>query len=143
MFIGEYKYTIDAKKRLALPSKFRKEIGKTVIITKGLESCLTVYPLGEWKILSDKLSRLPISQMAARGFSRIMLAGAMPVSLDSLGRILVPDYLKKYAGLEKSVVVCGLSNKLEIWDEKKWDEYRSKTEKEFGDIASELGELGI
>ena len=143
MFIGEYKYTIDVKKRLALPSKFRKELGKTIIVTKSLESCLAVYPVKEWKVLSDKLSKLPISQMAARGFSRIMLAGAMAVSLDSLGRVLIPDYLKEYAGLEKNVVVCGLSNKLEIWDEKKWEEYRAKTEKEFGEIASKLGELGI
>lgn len=143
MFIGEYKYTIDSKKRLALPSKFRKDLGKTIIITKGLENCLAVYPVKEWKVMSDKLSRLPSTNIEARGFSRIMLAGAMEVNLDSLGRVLVPDYLKEYADLKKEVIVCGLSNKLEIWDEKNWQGYKLNTEKKVGDIASKLGEFGI
>ncbi len=143
MFIGEYKYTIDSKKRLALPSKFRKDLGRTVIVTKGLENCLVVYPIKEWKVMSDKLGKLPTSQMEARGFARIMLAGAMEVGLDALGRALIPDYLKEYAGLLKNVVVCGLFNRLEIWDEEKWSVYKNKTEKEVGDLASKLGELGI
>jgi MraZ protein len=143
MFIGEYKYNIDSKKRLALPAKFRSELGKSVVITKGLESCLVVYTEKEWKIMSEKLGRLPTSQMEARGFSRIMLAGAMAVHVDRLGRILVPDYLKEYAKLKKNVVVCGLSNKLEVWDSKKWELYKTKTEKEVGDLASKLGEFGI
>lgn len=143
MFIGEYQYIIDNKKRLALPSKFRKELGRSVIITKGLESCLVIYPEKEWRVMSDKLGKLPTSQIEARGFARIMLAGAMAVNLDALGRILVPDYLKKYAGLKKDVVVCGLFNRLEAWDAQKWETYKNSTEKKVGDLASKLGELGI
>ncbi len=143
MFIGEYRHTIDTKKRLALPIRFRKELGKTIIITRGFENCLIVYPQKEWKIMSDKLGKLPVSQADARGFSRIMLAGAMEVALDKLGRILIPEYLKKYAGLKKNAVVCGLSNRLEIWDAKKWAIYRGKMEKDLGNLAANLKELGI
>ncbi len=90
MFIGEYTHTIDTKKRLALPVKFRKELGNKIIITRGFENCLIIYPQKEWQIMSDKLGKLPTSQLEARGFARIMLAGAMEVTLDKLGRILIP-----------------------------------------------------
>ena len=143
MFIGEYRHTIDTKKRLALPARFRKQLGKTIVITRGLDNCLVVYPIKEWKIMSDKLGKLPTSQVEARGFARIMLAGAMEVNLDKLGRILIPDYLKKYAHLKKSVVVCGIFNRLEIWDAQRWETYRGKMEKDVGDLAGKLKELGI
>jgi MraZ protein len=143
MFIGEYRHTIDSKRRLALPAKFRNELGRVLVVTRGLDNCLVVYPKKEWKVMSDKLGKLPASQVEARGFARIMLAGAMEVSLDKLGRILIPDYLKKYAGLKKNVVVCGIFNRLEIWDAQRWDNYKGKIEKEVGDLASKLKELGI
>ncbi|OGZ23290.1 MAG: cell division/cell wall cluster transcriptional repressor MraZ [Candidatus Nealsonbacteria bacterium RIFCSPLOWO2_01_FULL_41_9] len=143
MLIGEFRHTIDIKKRLALPAKFRKELGETVIITRGLDNCLAVYPEKEWETVSDKLGKLPPGQAEARGYARIMLAGAMAVGLDKLGRILVPDYLKNYANLTKSVVVCGLYNRLEIWDAESWDVYRKKMEGEIGDMAGKLKELGI
>lgn len=143
MFIGEYTYKMDQRKRLAIPVKFRKVLGKKAVITQGLDSCLFLYPLKEWKILAEKLSRLPLSQADARGFARIMLAGAMSVNLDNLGRILIPDYLKKYAALSKNVVMAGLYNRVEIWDERKWKTYKTKTENEVGDIAERLKELGV
>lgn len=143
MFLGEYLYSIDDKKRLAVPVKFRASLGKKAVITRGLDNCLFLYPMKDWNVLAEKLSKLPLSQFDARGFARIMLAGAMEVSIDGLGRILVPDYLKKYAGLSKKVVVAGLYNRIEIWDEAKWTVYKEKTEKEAGDIAERLKELGI
>ncbi|MCD6284181.1 division/cell wall cluster transcriptional repressor MraZ [bacterium] len=143
MFIGEHLHTIDSKKRIAIPSKFRKEIGRSIVITRGMDECLVVYPLEEWRILADKLSKLPISQREARRFARIVLGGAMKVKLDKLGRILIPDYLKEYAGLNKNVVITGLYNRLEIWDKRKWDTYRKKAEREVSSIAEKLGELGI
>lgn len=143
MFIGEYLYIIDHKKRLAIPSKFRKTLGKKAIITKGIDICLTIYPITEWEKLARKLESLPTSKIDARGFVRIMLAGAIDVDLDKLGRILIPDYLKKYAGLKKEVVILGLSNKIEVWDKIKWKNYKDKTEKDVGDIASRLEELGV
>ena len=143
MLIGQYEHTIDNKKRLALPAKFRGELGDKVIITKGIESCLVVYTEKEFKIMSEKLSNLTISQSEARSFTRIMLAGAMEVGLDKLGRVLIPDYLKKYAGLKKDVVICGLSNRVEIWDSEEWLSYTKKAEKGVDKIVSKLGSLGI
>lgn len=143
MFIGEYIHTIDQKKRLSIPVKFRDLLGKRVVITRGLDNCLFLYSQKEWEKLAKRLSQLPISQSDVRGFVRMMLAGAMEVNVDSLGRILVPEYLKRYASLGKRVVIAGLYNRIEIWDEKKWKEYQKKTEKEVGDMAERLKELGV
>lgn len=143
MLIGQYQHTIDSKKRLSLPAKFRGELGEKVVITKGVENCLVIYTEKEWQIFSEKLSNLPISQIEARSFARIILAGAMEVSLDKLGRVLLPDYLKDYAGLKKDVAVCGLSNRLEVWDLEKWNKYNKEAEKGVQNIVSQLGSLGI
>jgi len=143
MLIGQYKHTIDNKKRLALPVKFRGELGVKVIVTKGVENCLVVYTEKEWEIMSQKLGNLPISQGEARSFARHLLASAMEIELDKLGRILIPDYLKEYSDLKKNVVVCGLSNRLEIWDEQKWENYSKKAEKGVEEIVSKLEPLGI
>ncbi len=143
MFIGEYIYSIDDKKRLAIPAKFRQLLGKKAVITRGLDQCLFLYPAKEWGNLAKKLAQLPLSQADARGFSRLMLTGAMEVSIDNLGRILLPDYLKNYAFLKKKVVIAGVFNRVEIWDEKKWQEYKKKTETAVGDIAERLKELGV
>lgn len=143
MFIGEYKHAIDTKKRLAIPAKFRKKLGKGAVITRGLDNCLVIYPLKEWEKMSDKLGKLPASQLEARGFARIMLAGAAQVEFDGLGRVLIPEYLKKYAQLQKEAIIIGLYNRLEIWDAKTWETYKKKVEKEVGDFATKLKELGI
>jgi len=143
MLIGQYQHTIDNKKRLALPIKFRGELGGQVIITSGIEKCLVVYTQKEWEILSTKLSNLPISAAEARSFTRVTLANAMEVCLDKLGRILIPDYLKEYAGFKKNVVICGLSSRLEIWDAEKWQVYRTEAEKGVAEIVSKLGPMGI
>ena len=143
MFIGEYTYLIDEKKRLAVPPKFRQLLGKKAVITQGLDQCLFLYSTKEWGALAKKISQLPLAQADARGFARLMLAGAMEVSLDNLGRILIPDYLKNYAFLKKKIVIAGLYNRIEIWDEKNWREYKKKTETAVGDIAERLKELGV
>ncbi len=143
MFIGEYKYSIDEKKRLAVPPKFRQLLGKKAVITKGLDQCLFFYSAKEWGVLAKKLSQMPLTQADARGFARIMLAGAMEANLDNLGRILVPDYLKNYALLKKKVVIVGIFNRIEIWDEARWQQYNKKTEAAVGDMAEKLKELGV
>ncbi len=143
MLIGEYKHTIDAKKRLAIPSKLRKELGAKMVITKGLDNCLWILPLNQWNKLAEKLSQLPLGQRDTRGFNRIMLAGASEVKLDKLGRILIPDYLKRYADLKKNVLIAGVYNRVEIWDEAKWNLFKQTTEKEVDNIAERLGELGV
>jgi len=143
MLIGEYKHTIDNKKRLAIPSKLRREIGTKMVITRGLDNCLFVFPLNQWNKLVEKLSQLPLGQKDSRGFVRLMLAGASEVEIDKLGRILIPDYLKSYGGLKKNVVIVGVYNRLEIWDEAKWKLFSKTTEKEVDNMAERLGELGI
>lgn len=143
MLIGEYKHTIDAKKRLAIPSKLRRELGARMVITKGLDNCLWIFPLNQWNKLVDKLTQLPLGQRDTRGFNRLMLAGANEVRLDGLGRILIPDYLKKYAGLKKNVIIAGVHPRLEIWDEDKWNLFKQTSEKEADNIAERLGELGV
>ncbi len=143
MFIGEYQHSVDPKKRLALPSKFRKELGTRVVVTRGLDKCLFVYPLKTWKELAEKLGTLPMGESSTRSFVRLMLAGAVDSDVDSQGRILLPEYLKEYAGLSKSVTVAGLFNRLEIWDETKWKTYRNKAEENSDEVAEQLGKLGI
>ena len=143
MLIGEYQHSIDNKKRLAVPAKLRKEVGEKAVLTRGLNNCLALYPMAEWQKLTEKLGQLPMGQGDSRGFSRIMFAGAVEVELDQLGRILVPDYLKNYADLKQKVVVAGVVNRLEIWDEVKWENYKTEMEKNTDMIAEKLGELGL
>lgn len=143
MFIGEYQHNIDQKGRLAIPVKFRSSLAKGAVVTKGLDNCLFLYPKTEWQKLADKLAALPISKANTRAFSRLMLAGAMDVRLDGQGRIILPDYLRKYAACKKKVIIAGLYNRLEIWDELTWQKYKSGTEKSSTDIAEALGELGV
>ena len=143
MFIGEYQHSIDPKKRLALPSKFRGELGSQVIVTRGLDGALIIYPMKVWEELAAKLGSLPIGENGKRSFTRLMLAGASDVELDGQGRVLLPEYLKESAGLKKEVTVVGLYNRLEIWDSAQWKRYKHHAEKNTEKIANELGALGI
>ena len=139
MLIGEYIYSIDQKKRIAIPAKMRSALGKKAVITTGLDTCLVIYPLKEWQKLTQKLENLPSGQVDARGVARIILSGAVDVELDKLGRVLVPDYLKNYAALKKNVAILGLSNRIEIWDQNRWKEYKEKMEKTVGQMAQQIG----
>jgi len=143
MLIGEYKHAIDAKKRLSIPARFRKEIGDKAVLTRGLDNSLFLFPLKEWEQLAEKLGRLPFGQQDSRGFVRLLLSGASEVEFDQLGRILVPDFLKDYALLKKTVIITGLFNRLEIWDEEHWGAYKGNLEKNSDRIAEKLGELGV
>lgn len=143
MFIGEYQHTIDPKKRVAMPSKCRVELGKKVVITRGMDKCLFIYPMKTWEKLAEKLGSLPVGESGTRSFIRLMLAGAVDVELDKQGRVLIPDYLKEYAGLKKDVTVAGLFDRLEVWDKSKWNVYKSKAEKDSDEIAEQLGKLGV
>ncbi len=143
MLIGEYKHTLDPKKRLSLPSKWRKELGKSLVITRGLDNCLFVYPLIEWQKITEKIGQLPLGQADTRSFNRFFLSGAVEVEVDSVGRILVPDFLKDFATLGTGVVLAGIYNRIEIWDEEKWTEYKSKIELQADSLAEKLGEIGV
>ena len=143
MFLGEFKHTIDSKGRLAIPAKFRSNLSGGAIITRGLDKCLFLFPQKEWDILANKLVNLPLSQSDSRAFVRLMLAGAGDVEFDAQGRILIPENLRNYAQLSKKIIVTGLYNRIEIWDEDEWSRYKSKTESASDEIAEKLGQLGI
>lgn len=143
MFIGEYHHTLDEKGRMSVPVKFRVDLAQGAVVTRGLDRSLFLYPKSEWQALAEKLASLPFGQADTRAFARLMLAGAMEVEVDKSGRVLLPEYLRNYAGLAKDVVVAGLFNRLEIWDEATWKEYSAKTESEGNAIAERLQNLGV
>jgi MraZ protein len=143
MFIGEYNHNLDDKGRLAIPAKFRSLLKKGAVVTKGLDNCLFLYTKEQWAEMAPKFAGLPISQSKTRAFARHMLAGAMDLEFDNQGRITLPEYLRKFSGLKKKIIIAGLYNHLEIWDEDSWNSYKENTEKNSNQIAEELGDLGI
>lgn len=142
MLIGEYTHTLDAKNRLSLPAKFRKELGNKVIITNGLDTCLFVYSLKEWEKFSSDVATLSLTQADKRKFSRFILGGAVEADVDSIGRILIPDFQKDFAKLKNKVVVTGIHSRVEIWSEKQWGDYKKNVEKDIDVLAEKLGEIG-
>lgn len=143
MFIGEYQHSLDEKGRVAVPVKFRAELAQGAVVTRGLDRCLFLYTKTSWEAVAQKLQSLPISQSKSRAFARLMLAGAMDVTPDKQGRINLPEYLQEYAGMKKKIIVAGLYDRLELWDEGAWEKYKKETEKESNEIAETLGELGV
>ncbi|MFQ5875382.1 MAG: division/cell wall cluster transcriptional repressor MraZ [Dehalococcoidia bacterium] len=142
MFSGEFEHTIDEKGRLTIPAKFRAELADGVFITRGLDGCLFVYPIAEWKALAKKLVKLPLAQRNARYFNRMMFSGA-DCKPDKQGRILLPAPLREHAAIESDVVVIGLNSRLEIWSKERWREVPARIEKESAAFAEQLSELGI
>jgi len=143
MLIGEHQHTLDPKKRLSLPSKFRKELGKAVVITRGLDQCLFVYSVKEWKNFTEKLGTLSMGQADSRAFNRFLLGGAVETEIDTNGRILIPDFLKDFAQLDSRVIVAGMHNRIEIWNEKEWKKYTSTVEGKADQLAEKLGDIGM
>jgi len=143
VFIGEYKHALDDKGRIAIPTKFRKQLAKGAVVTRGLDTSLFLFPKEEWDKLAERLANLPLGQSNSRAFARLMLAGAMDVALDKQGRAVLPEYLREYAGMKKNIVLAGLYNRLEIWDEQKWAAYKKKVESDADSVAEKLGELGF
>lgn len=143
MFIGEYTISMDAKGRIAVPAKFRTLLNTQGVITRGLDKSLFLYTKQEWEEIAKKLAALPLAQANSRAFARLMLAGAWDIEIDGQGRIIIPEYLRKFANLSKKVVAAGLYNRIEIWDEESWNDYKKNTEKESNAIAEALEELGV
>jgi len=142
MLIGEYRHSIDDKKRVAIPAAFRKELGKKVVVTRGLDNCLFIYTISSWQKFTDKLDTLSHGQADARSFNRFIFGGAVESEIDALGRILIPDFLKDFACLKSKVVLVGINERVEIWDEKRWKEYTERIEKQADSLAEKLGEIG-
>lgn len=143
MFYGEFQHTVDPKGRVIVPSAFREELGEKFILTKGLDECLFVYSKDEWSNLEAKLKTLPLSSKDARAFIRFFFSGACECEVDKQGRILIPQNLRSYAGLEKDIYVIGVSTRVEVWDKVKWENYNQDESLNPDSIAEKMSMLGI
>ena len=141
MFKGEYNHTIDEKGRLIIPAKFREELGSEFVITRGLDGCLFGYNNTEWEVFEGKLRALPTTNKDARAFQRYMLSGAASVEVDKQGRILIPQNLRTFAGLEKDVVLIGVAGRIEIWNKDIYEKATAIDDME--EIAEKMSDLGI
>lgn len=143
MFMGEYKHNIDTKGRMIVPAKFREELGEVFVVTRGLDKCLFAYPMNEWKVIEEKLKKLPLTKKDARAFTRFFFSGAIECEVDKQGRINIPPTLRTYAELEKECTVIGVSERIEIWASEKWEEYVEESEESFSEIAENLLDFDI
>jgi MraZ protein len=143
MLIGEYRHKIDEKRRIALPAKFRRALGTTLIITRGLDSCLFVFSTTQWQTIVEKMSQLSMGQADSRAFGRYLFAGASELEVDQLGRILVPPELSAHARLSGTIVLIGVQDRIEMWNEEMWDAYRVEVERQADAVAEKLGAIGI
>lgn len=142
MFIGEYEHTLDEKKRVSLPRPFRTGLGKKMVMTRGLDNCLFVYSRAAWEKVAAKLQELSFAQSDTRGFNRFILSGAAEVEVDAAGRVLIPEHQREFAGLKKTIVFAGVSDRVEIWDAAIWKAYKAGIEKNAEKMAETLGSIG-
>jgi MraZ protein len=143
MFLGEYQHSLDPKGRIIVPSKFREELGDRFITTKGLDNCLFLYPMDEWKIIEEKLRALPFTRADVRSFARFFFSGASELEIDRQGRILLPANLREYAGIEKELTIIGVGARVEIWANEKWAPYNQTAQSSYEVIAENLVGLGF
>ncbi len=143
MLIGEYTHTLDDKNRMSLPVKFRKEMGKSVVVAPGLDSCLSIFTMREWEKISSKLSDGSMIASDNRSFSRFMFGQAIVADVDAQGRILIPENLKNRSGLGSKVIVIGVQNRAEIWNEKAWNSYKKVVDGQADALADKLGQIGV
>lgn len=143
MFMGEYQHNIDPKGRLFIPARFREGLGDRFVVTKGLDGCLFAYPRPEWEALEQKLKSLPFTRGDARAFVRFFFSGATECEADKQGRILIPGNLRDYAGLEKDVVVIGVSSRVEIWSRERWEKYSAQAASSYEEIAEKIVDFDL
>ena len=142
LLIGEYEHTLDEKKRVSLPKAFRGAMGRRIVVTRGLDHCLYAYSREAWEGLAKKLQSLSMVNADTRGFNRFMLSGAAEVDVDGVGRILIPEHQKLFAGLKKRIIFAGISDHVEIWDAQAWNTYKAEIEKNTDTMAAKLDSIG-
>lgn len=142
-FIGEYYHTIDAKGRVIIPLKFREALGDAFIISKGLDGCLWIQPMDEWRDFTAKLRELSTIDKESRQFKRFFMAGAADCEFDKQGRILIPAPLRKYANLQKDVVLAGMDTRIELWAEEKWEVESDMDVDDMDAVAAHMAGLGV
>lgn len=143
MFIGEYQHVMDEKGRVSIPAKFRDELGDDFVITKGMDGCLFVFSKERWERADEKINELMLTRKESRAFTRLFFAGASQQSLDKQGRALIPPNLRKYAQLDRDVIIIGVSNRVEIWDLDRWTAYSVSDEFDYDVLAEHMEDLTI
>ncbi len=142
MFYGEYKHNLDRKGRLILPSKFREVCRENMVerffLTRGLDKCIFMFSEAEWRIQEQKFKNMPFTKQETRNFNRMFFAGAVDVNPDKQGRFVMPPYLKEYADIQRETVVIGVSNRIEIWSQKKWEDFYTNSSDSFEQIAENM-----
>ncbi|NLA04895.1 MAG: division/cell wall cluster transcriptional repressor MraZ [Firmicutes bacterium] len=141
MFTGEYLHTLDQKNRVIIPARLREGLGDSFMITRGLDRCIFVYHLNEWERIEQKVKELPLTRRDVRAFTRYFFSGAAEMEIDRQGRVLIPPGLREYAGIEKEVMIIGVSNRVEVWSAEAWKEYTSAENLNFEAAAEELADL--
>ena len=142
MLIGEYEHTLDEKNRVSLPRPLRTGLGKRIVMTRGLDNCLFVYPKKSFEKVVAKLDDMSFAQADKRGFSRFILSGAAEIEVDGAGRVLIPEHQREFAKLSKNVVFAGVSDRVEVWDAEAWKQYKAAIESKADSMAETLGQIG-
>lgn len=143
MFLGEFRHSLDAKGRIIIPSKFRESLGEDYVITRGLDGCLFLFPMDEWKDYERELKNLPYTKQSSRSFIRYFTASASEGTIDKQGRALIPQNLRDVALIDKNVVIIGTPSRMEIWAENVWNEYMNSELMDYDNIAEQMEELGF
>jgi len=143
MLIGEFTHKLDDKRRITLPSSFRDDLGDSVVLTRGLDGCVFIYDQDNWTDITKQLSELPFGDSDSRGLSRFLLSGAKEVEIDSAGRILVPNFLCEFAGLDTEAVFAGVGTRVELWDKAEWMSQKADVEANADLLAQTLGDVGM
>ena len=141
MFLGRYAHNLDAKGRLAIPARFREALAEGMVLTRGIDRCLALYPMTAWRPLAEKVAALPITDADARNFRRLVFAEASDLTLDSQGRVLIPPDLRRYAELEREALVVGVDSSIEIWSPARWAAVASSLDEDGAAIAQRLVSL--
>ena len=140
MFLGEYLHTFDSKNRISIPSKFRKDLGRVVVVTRGLDHCLYIYARKAW----EKEARLYAADVngsaARRGLARLFLAGSSEAEIDGTGRVLIPEHLKSFASIKEKAGIAGVADRVEIWEEHAWKKYTANIERDADAFAEKVGD---
>jgi len=141
MFLGEYLHTFDSKNRISLPSKFRKDLGRVVVVTRGLDHCLYVYSRKAWEKEARVYAAGASGNAARRGLARLFLAGSFEADVDGTGRVLIPENLKSFAAIKEKAVIAGVADRVEIWEEQAWKNYTAAIERDADVFAEKVDEM--
>ncbi len=139
MFLGEYLHTIDSKNRISVPSRFRKELGRVVVVTRGLDNCLYMYARKAWEKEASTYAAEVNGNAARRGLARLFLAGSSEVEIDKSGRVLIPEHLKSFASISENAVIAGVADRVEIWEEGAWKKYTAEIERDAAAFSEKVG----